>query len=451
MAMDMERMVIMAINLPRRLPEAAIALLMGALPLAAPAMETTGSVSAGVGVSDNLTRSTTKKYQVINTLGVQFGAKEKTRRLLLDVDTSLSYLNYPGSVYGGEVVGNLRGEAVLAVVPDRLNWMVKDVFGQTRRSLYNALTPDNRENVNYFSTGPRVIVGLGDVANLLIAGTYTRNDHESHQLNSQQYGADIGIERRLSASSTLGLHASHDRIEPDPSSGVEPYDRESAYLNYALMGANTTVNVNGGASRLLLNGATFTGPRIEVEVQRRLSGRTQLFFTGGRQFTDEGAQMGTSYVARWAPTLDTASQTRTVESFRRTHAGSGLGLSGAHTTMVVDFTWNEDSFETNPLLDRRRLTARSVVHRQLFSRLGASAGGTWSTDSYVTSGQGLRELSVNAGLDLRITRNLYADLDYNGYRTDPIASNGIAGTENRVWLRLRYGVSRGALNNFSSR
>jgi hypothetical protein len=449
--MDMERTVTMAINLPRRLPEAVVALTMGMLPLAAPAMETTGSVSAGVGVSDNLTRSTTKKYQAIGTLGVQFGAKEKTRRLLLDVDTDLSYLDYPGSVYKGEVVGHLHGETVLAIVPERLNWMVKDVFGQTRRSLYDVITPSNRENVNYFSTGPRAIIGLGDVANLLIAGTYTRNDHELTQLNSQQYGADIGIERRLSASSTLGLHASHDRIEPDPSSGIEPYDRESAYLNYALMGANTTVNVNGGASRLLLNGATFTGPRIEVEVQRQLGSGTQVFFTGGRQFTDEGAQMGSSYVARWAPTLDTASQTRSVESFRRTHAGSGLGLSGAHTSMVVDFTWNEDNFETNPTLDRRRLTARSIVHRQLFSRLGASAGGTWSTDSYVNSGQGLRELSVNAGLDLRITRNLFADLDYNGYRTNPISSGAIAGTENRVWLRLRYGVSRGLLGNSSSR
>jgi hypothetical protein len=119
--------------------------------------------------------------------------------------------------------------------------------------------------------------------------------------------------------------------------------------------------------------------------------------------------------------------------------------------MVVDFTWNEDNFETNPTLDRRRLTARSIVHRQLFSRLGASAGGTWSTDSYVNSGQGLRELSVNAGLDLRITRNLFADLDYNGYRTNPISSGAIAGTENRVWLRLRYGVSRGLLGNSSSR
>lgn len=442
---DMEHTVTMAINLPRLLPEAVAALIIAAAPLAAVAVETTGSVSAGVGVSDNLSKSTVKKNQTIRTLGLQFGAKEQTRRLKLDLESDLSYLDYPGSSYGGELVGHLRGESVLAVVPDHVNWMVKDVFGQTRRSLYDALTPDNRENVNYFSTGPRVILGLGDVANLLIAGTYSRNDHELRQLNSQIYGVDVGLERRLSANSSVSLHASRDHIVPDELSGVDPYDRESAYLNYALSGADTTIKLNGGGTRLLLNGTTQTGPMVELEVQRRLSGRTQLFFSGGRQFTDEGTQMGASYVARWAPTLDTASQTRTTESFRRTHAGSGLGMQGARTSLMVDFTWNEDNFETNPSLDRRRLIARSTVHRQLFSRLGARAGGTWSTDSYISSGLGMRELSVNAGLDLRITRNLFADLDYDNYRTMPMASGALTGSENRVWLRLRYGVARGRL------
>lgn len=449
--MDMERTVTMAINLPRRLPEAVAALIIGALPLAAAAVETSGSVSAGVGVSDNLSRSTVKKTQTIRTLGLQFGAKEQSRRLSLDLDSDLSYLDYPGSTYRGEIVGHLRADSVLAVVPDRVNWMVKDVFGQTRRSLYNALTPDNRENVNFFSTGPRFIIGLGDIANLLIAGTYTRNDHELRQLNSQQYGVDVGIERRLSSSSTIGLHASRDHIVPDELSGVDPYDRESAYLAYSLSGADTLLKLNGGGTRVLLNGSTQTSPMLAFEVQRRLSGRTQLFFSGGREYTDEGTAMGASYVARWAPTLDTASQSRTSENFRRTHAGSGLGMQGAHTSMVVDFTWNEDNFENNPSLDRRRLTARSIVHRQLFSRLGARAGGTWSTDSYVSSGLGMRELSVNAGLDLRITRNLFADLDYDNYRTMPISTGGISGSENRVWLRLRYGASRSMIGSSTSK
>ena len=449
--MDMEHMVTMAINLPRRLPEAVVALIVGAVPLAAAAVETTGSVSAGVGVSDNISRSPLKKNQTIRTLGLQFGAKENSSRLRLDLESDLSYLDYPGSAYRGEIVGHLRGEAVLAIVPDRIDWMVRDVFGQTRRSLYDVLTPDNRENVNYFSTGPRVIIGLGDVANLLIAGTYTRNDHELRELNSQQYGVDVGLERRLSASSAVSLHVSRDHIVPDELANVDPYDRESAYLNYSLTGADTTVKFNGGGTRVLLNGSTQTGPMVELEVQRRLSARTQVFFSGGRQFTDEGAQMGASYVARWAPTIDTASQTRTTENFRRTHAGSGVGLQGARTSMVVDFSWNEDSFESNPALDRRRLTARSVVRRQLFSRLGARAGGIWSTDSYVSSGLGIRELSVNAGLDLRLTRNLYADLDYDNYRTMPIATGGITGSENRVWLRLRYGAASGTLGGAAAK
>ena len=445
MAMDMERTVTMAINLPRRLPEAVAALIIVATPLSVAAVETTGSVSAGVGVSDNLSRSTVKKNQTIRTLGLQFGAKENTRRLNLEVDSDLAYLDYPGSAYGGEIVGHLRGDALLAVVPDRLNWMIRDVFGQTRRSLYDPLTPNNRENVNFFSTGPRVIIGLGDVANLLIAGTYTRNDHELRTLNSQQYGFDVGLERHLWASSTVSLHASHDHIVPDELAAVDPYDRESVYLNYSLAGADTLVKVNGGGTRVVLNGSTQTGPMVELEIQRRLGKRTQLFFTGGRQFTDEGAQMGANYVARWAPTLDTASLARTSESLRRTHAGSGLGMQGAHTSMVMDFTWNEDAFDSNPSLDRRRLTARSIVHRQVFSRLGARAGGTWSTESNVVSGVGVRELSVNAGLDLRVTKNLFVDLDYDNYRTMPIASSAASGSENRVWLRLRYGMARGML------
>ena len=452
MVMDTEHTVIMATNLPRRLPEAALALLLCGLSATAAAAETYGAVSAGVGVSDNLTRSTVKKNQTITTLGLQFGAREQSRRLKLDVDSDLSWLSYPGSNYGSEVVGHFSGETSLAIVPERVNWMVRDVFGQTRRRLYDALTPDNRENINQFSTGPRIILGLGGIANLLIAATYTRTDQELRQLNSQSYALDVGIQRWLSSNSSVSLHAMREHINLEDASGVADYDRDSAYLNYSLTGADTTLDLKGGASRVLLDNQTLTSPMVSVQLNRRIGQRTRWFLSGGREFTDEASQMGVSDVARWAPTLDTSSQTRSVEAYRRTHAGSGLGLQGARTTMLVDFTWSEDSFDASPALDRRRLTARSVVYRQLFPRLGLRAGGTWTNDSYIANGIGLRELSLSAGLDLRLTRNLYADFTYDGYQTTPLAgAPGLTGNENRVWLRLRYGASRGLISGATTK
>jgi len=445
-------MVIMVTNLPRRLPEAVLALLLCGVSAPAAAAETYGAVSAGVGVSDNLTRSTVKKNQAITTLGLQFGAREQSRRLKLDVDSDLSWLSYPGSTYGSEVVGQLRGETSLAIVPERLNWTVRDVFGQTRRRLYDPLTPDNRENINQFATGPRIILGLGGIANLLIAATYTRTDQELRQLNSQSVGLDIAIQRWLSSHSAVSLHAMREHIDLEPSSGYADYDRDAAYLNYTLTGADTTLELKGGASRLLLESQTLTSPMVSMQLNRRIGQRTRWFLSGGREFTHDAAQMGVSVVARWAPTLDNSSQTRSVEAFRRTHAGSGLGLQGARTTMVVDFIWSEDSFEASPTLDRRRLTARSTVYRQLLPRLGLRAGGTWTNDSYIGSGLGLRELSVTAGLDLRLTRNLYADFTYDGYQTTPLSgAPGLVGNENRVWLRLRYGASRGLISGTTAK
>src|SRR5690606_20595070 len=116
----------------------------------------------GVGRSTNFARSAiTPQDATLKSAGLRFSLLEDTRRVDADLVGDVSLIDYNGSRYSSEVTGSVAGRLGVTLIDDRLRWVVEDSFGQARQDLFTVPTPDNREQVNYFSTGPDVRIGLG--------------------------------------------------------------------------------------------------------------------------------------------------------------------------------------------------------------------------------------------------------------------------------------------------
>ncbi len=234
------------------------------------------SFDAGVGRSDNITRVADDEVEeTIGMLGLQLSWLEETRRLNANLLGDIAYLEYMDGTYDSEVTGNFVGSMLLHAIPERLDWVIEDNFGQARRDPLAPVTPDNREDVNVFSTGPDFVMGLG-VPNLdaRISARYMNVAYEDSEFDNDGFSGLLSVERTMSSNAVLSAHAGTSQIRPknEAVAGSE-YDVFEYYLGYGLEAARTSFSIDAGITELERDGSTEDGFLLRLDILRQLSDR----------------------------------------------------------------------------------------------------------------------------------------------------------------------------------
>ena len=424
----------------------------GLLPVLGLAAEVRFAADAGVGASDNITRTVNGKSETMAQVGTQLKVTESSRRLALNLGADLSYIDYLGGTYSGELLGDVNANALLRFIPDNFEWALQESFGQTRLNLFAVATPANRENINTVSTGPRIKVSLGSALTLALNGNYARTDYQTSLLGTQRIGGDIGLERALSGSAQLALRVAHNQVDPLSSLAGSSYSTQAAYLNYALKGALTNLNLDLGGSRVQRAASTQTGPVARLSVDRKVGRNSTFSFGAGREFTDQGSLFGANGISSLDQALTPISNTqlntqginRSTSAFQHTSANLGWLIQGRRTSIRLSGVWSDDVYDGQAALDRRRWTTAAYLSRQFGARLTGTVNASYGNDSYTLSGAGLKETSYGANLSWRAGRTIFIDAAYEGQHSQsqgavqPLQSLGAGVSENRVWLKLRY-------------
>src|SRR5690606_8819583 len=208
-------------------------------------------LTAGIGHTDNVARTVEGEIdETIATLGAALDAAYESRRIRAQLATQLNYLDYIDDTFDSELLGNLVAGAELDIISERFTWMVEDTFGQVATDHLSAVSPSNREDVNYFTTGPDLSFPLGERSTVRAQARYSDVYFENSDLDTERKFGILGIERRLSMSSYISLRASSERVEYDKAPANTGFDREEAYLDYDLQGARTSIKTNLGAARV---------------------------------------------------------------------------------------------------------------------------------------------------------------------------------------------------------
>jgi hypothetical protein len=131
----------------------------------------TYTVEAGVGQSDNIMRADSGEIdETIGLAGLELKWDRKSPRLEADVDIDADYLHYFGGTFDDEVVGSGNALLDFGIIPDSFSWRVQDNFGQELNDPFAPITPETREQVNYFTTGPAFMMRLGQAGILRVHG-----------------------------------------------------------------------------------------------------------------------------------------------------------------------------------------------------------------------------------------------------------------------------------------
>src|SRR5262249_4865121 len=130
------------------------------------------------------------------------------------------------------------------LVPQVLSWSIADNFGQAPLNPLAPIAPGNRENLNYFSTGPTLTLPLGQSTSLGISAQYGRMDYQRSPLDNINLSGAVGLTHELSPSSSISINARAERVDFSNDQLNPDYDRQEAFARFAAKGSRTELGID---------------------------------------------------------------------------------------------------------------------------------------------------------------------------------------------------------------
>ena len=392
-------------------------------------------IEAGVGYSDNIARvDVDETDETIGTLGVNLRWLENTRRLNADATVDLSYFEYLDNTFDSEVLGTANGLIVLGILPERFTWLFQDSFGQAQSDPFAPSTPETRENLNYFTTGPTLNFNFGSNTSLRLTGRYSATTYERSPLDAERTSVGAALARQLSASSEVAFNVVEEGIDFDAPASTD-YDRRNAFLSYQLDGARTDITAEAGYTWLERDepGSEDTGGSLlNLSVIREISASSNLHLSLGTQLTDAGESLRGSLESG---AVGGADITASPDPFENRSVSLAWNFSRNRTDFSLGASWNEDRYEEQTQFDRTRLSYEATFTRRLSPNLDFGLLATMGDEDFDTAGLDSEEVTMGANLTWRVGRTIGFRLTVDRY--DRNTSNGTGEyVENRYFLTV---------------
>jgi hypothetical protein len=425
-------------------------------PLASPVGTVPGGilnygVDVGVGETDNVFLTPTDKVsQTLAVADADIDIEQQRRLFSVDAKGNFSYLDFLQGAYSPELIGRFDGLGRISLIPGTLRWVVQDDFGQAQVDPFAPVTPTNRENINYLSTGPDLYLRLGSVGFVDMTGRYARTEYQVSPFDSDVLLGSIAVGRFLSSGSSLSLDGSAERMLFANTVLNTDFTRSSAYGDFEAQGARTELSANLGATKVTQGTESLTGPLAKLKLSRKLSSAAKLTFTAGRDITDGSTSfsslqsgaistIGTVGGAGATGAVSTAPALVTSSNYTVTYASLNWQYTRNRTTVSASGQWEKDSYDGQPLLDLDRETAQFSVERQLNRHFSAQLLGSLYRTDYSHTDYAETDGFLGFGLKFRGERGLEIRLRYD--HESRIAAGLGAGSNygtNIVFLTVGY-------------
>lgn len=394
----------------------------------------------GLGHSDNIRRtSANEEDENIAAAGLNFSLGQTSQRLQADAIGSFSYAEYLDNTYDSELLGNFAGNARFKFVPQRFEWVATDNFGQVLSDPFAPPTPDNREDINYFSTGPDVTLAFGSRSRLRLGGRYSLVTYQDTPLDFDTVSGDAAWVRMLSSASNISLNVRTARTEYDQAALNGDYDQSEAFVSYDLTGARTRLAVDVGYSVLDRDAATRTedGLLLRLNASRRLSASSTATLTAGHEFSNSGSTFaGMQEVGNIG--LDTTPGRQTAQPFVSDSVALGWNFARNRTSFGLFASWTDQSYEDNAALDQTLTGFDAQLRRELSSNTSVMFHAQYSKAEFQQQNADYDDLNAGCVFAWGLSRNVSLQVAYDHLRRSSDVPTGDS-AENRFWLSIGYG------------
>jgi Putative beta-barrel porin 2 len=403
----------------------------------------TYGADVGIGESDNVTLVHTDKVsQTIAITDLNIDFKDQTRRFDVDAKGDFSYLDYLQNAYGNQLIGRFDGRADVALIPERVSWVLTESFGQSQIDPFIAAVPTNLQNINYVATGPDANFRLGPTVFLDLSARYAKTTYQTDPFDSNAVNASAALGRALSAQSSISLNGSFERMLFDNTDVNTDFNRSSVYAHYEVQGARTNLTANLGATKVDQGSQSFTGPDAKLQLLRKLSSVSTLTLTIGRDITD-GSTAFANLQSGAIGGIVTGPAVLSQSNYTATFGTVAWEYARNRTTIGVSGNWEKDAYEGQPSQNVTRSTAEVRVERKLSRVLTAQLLGRLYRNEYENTDFSETDGVVGAALMFHSGRGLEIKLRYDhssrsvsGVGVVPGVSSGY--DENRAFLTIGY-------------
>jgi hypothetical protein len=404
----------------------------------------------GMGHTDNIERvNDDKQAESIASIGAQLSLEHESRRLTTSITSRLEYRDYLDNTFDSEVIGNLVGNALFDIVEERLTWTIEDTFGQSTVNQFAPVTPGNRENVNYLSTGPDLTLPFLSRNKLVIRGRLADVNYESSNLGNQRIRGELALQRDLSEASNASINATSEQVDFEDDTQFIDYDRNEGFLNYSANSARTNLSIDGGITEIRSQGEKQDTWLGRIAFTRHVSSAATLTFEVGHDFSDAGTIFVELESLLQPGSTDPVPVQQTATPFENTYGLLRGEFSGRRTEVRLQAGYNDEKYQDQSTFDRTRLTLLLTLERDLSSVISAHVGGNYSRQDYDTLGRTFADMTATLGMRWNFGRASYVSLDYQYLdRSDDLSTAEYSANE--VWLRVAYLVGEGVTGGKTS-
>jgi hypothetical protein len=391
--------------------------------------------------SDNVGRvATDEQSDTIGTARITLMVEEMRPRLEARIAADAQYRHYFDDTFDNEVVGGLSGDVAWSILPERFIWIVQDNYGQIAANRAEPDTPDNREDFNYFTTGPDLRLPLGERTYTELSARWSDVYYETSEQGSENVEGSLGIGRLISEQATLSLNASAEDIKYGHDELFEDYRITEGFLRYELEGLRTQLELDAGYSEAERGKLSSGGAIGRLHLSREITSRTTFSVDLGSEFADTATAFRIDQVAGGvSPGSEDA--VAAADVFRTTYAYLRLGTERERTIFDIVVNGRRERHESEVILDRDSFGGGFVVSRRLTARLDLGVRGTYTDEEFVNTGFAFKEWVAGAELGWRLTNRVSVRVSADHFKG---LSEGESRDyeEERYFLGVRYSSAR---------
>ena len=415
----------------------AVLLLLGAVSVSR-ATEPGYQVTVGFIETDNVQRLPSGTSDTLATQQVQFVWHDQRTRLDSDIDMDLSHFTFLHHTYGDEVIGNFLGRLQAILLPELLTWNFSDNFGQAGVDPFQAITPATIENINYFTTGPRLLLPLGSTSNLLEAtAEYGNVKYQKSPLDSQRFSGGLGLVHMLSAASSLSVKVHEERIDYSDDILNPDYSSQQAVVRFDSHGSRTVIGADIGYGRLKQTSTTPSNVIAHLQMSRKVSASSAISLSLGREYSDAATAFVLTQTLGGA-NLNSQPVSQTGTPFVSNYATFGWNFARSRTGFGLAVSQYKDIYQLGGGLNDNRTQADANLSRQLTPTLQFLLDESFWRDQFENAQGSYSLLTTDAKLSWRVGNRVTLMFDYtHAKRESNLANTDYA--ENRIWLSIGYG------------
>jgi len=405
-----------------------------------PAEYTNYGVAAGVGETDNVNLSSTdRKSQTLAATTLFFDLIRSGSRLDLSGTGNFADTDYLQGAYRNQVLGRFDGLANLTLWTNHLRWLLRDDYGDSQVNVLQSLTPVNVQRVNVFTTGPQLTLQPTVSSFVQLQGLYSRSTWQDSPFNGNAETGTATIGHQFTPLSSISLVGQVEEERFDDRSINRNYQLREYYAHYALKGARTAVDLQGGLAQANDTGSWNSTPLVRVSLTRDLSPFSTVSLSGGREYRSAVGSF-TSLASGTAGGIPVGPATQTSENALRTYGNTSWTYRRLRTSVSVLGGWERDAYAVSSQLNTDRSDVGLNLGRQLAPRLSAHL--TATVDRWRYGGQGFTENFGTAGAGLVYRPGswvvLYGRYDHQFRHSSGVAGQGLGYDENRVYIMIGY-------------